>query len=183
MDCIEGYDYSFWISLGTMIIAIAAVVISYISIRYQNISLINSQLTKKAESCNSNLNSNDLSKIPKNNAKFSGILSSIIVAEEILNSKTDSFFLIFCNFQSLIDQFYLQLHTTIRVFLQKGRISKEDIENDNQFDDFESQYQRATEFLKVSIARDKNKIFERLHTRSLKRNKKFRKELKKYSNC
>jgi len=172
---------NFLISIIALIIAIFALFISYKAIRYQIISLLNVQLSDKAKYCNDNLDKNNLSKMPTQIDKFSGILSAIITAEELFNYQfcyKKSIFLWFFDCQSLIDQFYLQLHTTIRVFLQKGQIQESDIDDSFYMDIFQKQYNRATEFLSISIAKDKNRSYEKLHSYSLKRNKKLFKKYK-----
>ncbi|MFA6667665.1 MAG: hypothetical protein WCS51_04890 [Bacilli bacterium] len=168
-------DYNLITSIVAIFIALIALIVSYKATRYQIISLLNAQLADKAKDCNSNLNRNDLSKIPTKNDKVSWIVSSIITAEEIINYQVDhkkSFFMIRYNIQSLIDQFYLQLHTTIRVFLQKGHFDPEDLADYTQFGAIKNQYNRSTEFLSISINKDKNKEFEKLHNHTLERNKK-----------
>lgn len=175
-------DYNFWISIFAIIIAIIALIVSCGATRYQIISLLNAQLADKAKDCNSNLNHENLSKMPIENDKVSWIVSSIITAEEIVNYQVyfkKSCFMKGYNIQSLIDQFYLQLHTTIRKFLQKGHFDSKDLEDNSQFDAINKQYTRSTEFLSISIINDNNKVFEKLHDYTLERNKKLIKRFTK----
>lgn len=169
MKCFYCIDYSLLTSIIPIIVALIAVIIAmfvgFITTRYQIISLLNTQLADKAKDCNSNLNHNDLSKMPKQNDKVSWIVSSIITAEEIINYQlyySKRFFLVGYNIQELIDEFYLQLHTTIRVFFQKERFDSSDLEDKSQFDVIEKQYTRAKEFLLILIKNDENKAFEKL---------------------
>jgi len=185
MKCFCDIDYNLLTSIIVLCIALITLFVSYRAIRYQIISLINVQLADKAKQCNSNLDPKDLSKPPKKNDKVSGTVSSIITAEEIINYQAclkKSIFIRGFDLQSLIDQFYLQLHTTIRVFLQKGQIYENDIENienKEQYDTIKNQYMRSIEFLSISIIKDKSKFFEQLHSYSIKRNKKLVKKIKK----
>jgi len=159
----------------SLIAIIIALFVGYLTTRYQIISLINSQLADKAKECNSNLDKNDLSGMPKSNDKVSWIVSSIITAEEIINYQVSfkrSIFLLGYDIQELIDQFYLQLHTTIRLFLQREKFDVSDLENTWLFEVLRNQYFRSTEFLSISIDNDKNKVFEKFHEYSLRRNKK-----------
>lgn len=176
MKCSSDINYDLLLSIIALIAALIALLLSYKAVHYQIISLLNAQLADKAKDCNSNLEPNDSSRIPKQNDKVSGIVSSIITAEELINYQVclkKSIFSRNLDLQSLIDQFYLQLHTTIRVFLQKGNLDKADIENEEQYKILQTQYNRAIEFLSISIFRDKNKYFELLHSYSLKRNQKL----------
>jgi hypothetical protein len=171
MKCFCDIDYSLVTSIFALIVALLAL---YIPTRYQIVSLINAQLSDKAKECNSNLDPNNLSYIPPQNDKVSGILSAIITAEELLNYKLylkKSPYLIKLDVQSLIDQFYLQLHTTIRLFIQKEKLDTNDITHQNQLEILQNQHKRSKEFLSISISRDNKKIFENLHSLSLKRNK------------
>ena len=179
MKCFCDIDYNLLTSVIALIVALVAIYLSFRALRYQIIALINVQLSDKAKECNNNLDINNMSSIPKRNDKFSGILSSIITAEEILNYQLylkKNIFKRGIDIQSLIDQFYLQLHTTIRVFLQKGEINENDLENNNHLVTFKEQYQRSIDFLADSINKDINKHFEKLHSYSLTKNKKYKKK-------
>lgn len=172
MKCFCEIDYNLVTSIFSLIVAIYAIIYA---IRYQLISLLNAQLSDKAKECNNNLMADNMSKIPTENDKISGIISSIITAEEILNYnvyKVRKNILWKINDQILIDQFYLQLHTTIREFLMKENIEIEDIENANHLTTFQAQFKRSKEFLSESLKKNKEKTFEELHRYSLKRNKK-----------
>ena len=146
------------------------------AIRYQIISLINAQLADKAKECNSNLDLQDLSKPPKSNDKVSGFLSAIITAEELLNYQAHhkkSLFLWKLDTIALIDQFYLQLHTTIREFMKKDTIIEADLKKNSQLDVFKKQFERSKEFLNFAIEKNRNGEFEKLHEYTIKRNNKW----------
>ncbi|MBL7075607.1 hypothetical protein ISS37_10270 [candidate division KSB1 bacterium] len=136
------------------------------ALRYQRVSLLNSQLADKAKECNNNLDPVNLSKPPRRNDKVSGLLSSIITAEELLFYQTHHKKWKISwkpNQESLIDQFYLQLHTTIRVYLEKNSIEEKDLDSSEFMVIFNKQFQRSKEFLARSIEKNKNGEFEKLH--------------------
>jgi len=174
---ITNEDVNLIISILAALVALTALWISVKATIYQIISLLNAQLTEKAKECNNNLDQKDLSRFPSKVDKVSWILSTIITAEEILNfhfSKKHKCFSRIINRQSLIDHFYLQLHTTIRVFLKNDEINVNEIEDGEHFEkDLKLQFKRSTEFLKIYIARDELKCFEKRHDLSLKKNKKY----------
>ena len=72
------------VALLALVIAVISLFVAIKSTKKQTISLIRSQLSEKAYQCNRYLNPQDLSHIPDRIDKVSGILSSIITAEEIL---------------------------------------------------------------------------------------------------
>jgi hypothetical protein len=173
MKCFCEIDYNLLTSVLALFVALVALLVSYMAMRYQIIGLISSQMADKAKECNSNLDPKDYSNIPKNNDKFSGILSAIITCEELLNYEVyhkGSIFLWKLNVDSLVDKFYLQLHTTVRVFVEKQNIQSRDLENDNHLETFNEQFQRTREFLKTSIVKNRNKDFERLRKFTTNRN-------------
>ncbi|WP_426669942.1 hypothetical protein ACPPVU_01610 [Mucilaginibacter sp. McL0603] len=177
MSCSNNIDYNLLSSILALVVAIIALFVGYRAIRYQIISLINAQLADKAKDCNTNLDSNNYGDAPKQLDKISGILSSIITAEELLNYQVNlkkNIFILHLDVQSLIDQFYLQLHTTIRLFLQKEKLEISDIDSsaENILVVLQVQYNKSQEFLSISIKKDNNKVFEQLHSFSLERNKK-----------
>lgn len=141
------------ISLVSLLIAIIAFFVAFSSVRFQIVTLINSQLADRAKMCNEQLTDSNKSYIPKENDKVSGILSSIITAEEILNSYLSSknFFLWKIDSQIIIDHFYLQLHTTVRLFVEKEKLTEKDVNNENQLIIFNQQLDRVKIFLQNSI--------------------------------
>ncbi|MCK9484094.1 MAG: hypothetical protein M0R34_07000 [Candidatus Marinimicrobia bacterium] len=153
-------------SFVAIIIALIALIFSFRAIRFQIISLLNSQLAYKARDCNSNLDSNDLSKMPIKNDKVSWIVSSIITAEEIIfyqKFHKKNVFIRVSDIQSLIDHFYLQLHTTIRVFLKKEIFKEDELSDIIQYEDIKNQYFRCVKFLSCSLQKDKEYKFEEFH--------------------
>ncbi len=159
-------------SKAAVIIAILALIVSFYAVRFQYIAIINSQLADCARRCNEQLTDSNKSYLPKENDKISGVLSGIITAEEILNTYLyeRNLFLLNLNSQRLIDHFYLQLHTTIRVFIEKEEFVASDLSNINLLNEFNMQLKRVNIFLSNSIIKNKNLEFEKLHKLSIKRN-------------
>ena len=95
-------------------ISLLALFISYINVRYQKISLIQKQLANKAKDCNDNIDPITQGLIITNQNK-SKVVSAIITAYSLVERQTKNwlFFPFGYGKQSLIDQFYLQLHTSI----------------------------------------------------------------------
>jgi hypothetical protein len=175
MNCFCEIDYNLLTSIIALLVAVFALIVSYVAIRYQIISLINAQLGDKAKECNGNLSPLDLSKPPRTNDKVSGLLSSIITAEELLNYQVyhkKNIFLWRLDLQSLIDQFYLQLHTTIRVFIEKANIEAGDLDSTNHLAAFQTQFNRSRSFLTLSIKKSVDKEFEVLQKCTEERNRK-----------
>lgn len=173
MKCFCEIDYNLLTSIIALFVACVALFVSYMAMRYQIIGLISTQMADKAKDCNSNLDPLNFSNIPKSNDKFSGLLSAIITCEELINYeiyKQGSIFLWKLDVESLVDKFYLQLHTTVRVFLEKETINSEDLENVDHLQTFQGQFQRAKEFLKTSIIKNQKKEFEKLQNYTTIRN-------------
>lgn len=168
MPCFCNIDYG-------VLIAVLALIVAIISIRCQIISLIQIQLADKARECNKYLDSN--SQIPKESANISGILSSAITARQLLDYQLKSkkyYILIFLNRETLIDQFYLQLHTSIREFLKKHQLQNDEIKTNDSNDPniqavnsaikdtIKSQFQSMKSFLSNSIKKSENGFFDKL---------------------
>ena len=133
-------------------IASLALMVAISSIRYQIISMINMQLADKAKECNNYLDTNAMP--PKSAHKVSGIVSSIITADELLDHhlKFKKYtVLIFLNKQSLLEQFYLQLHTSIREYLKKKSLTDGEINDLSLANQIRSQFARSKEILKNFI--------------------------------
>jgi hypothetical protein len=131
-----------------LIIGFLALIVAISSIRYQIITMINAQLADKAKECNSYLEANAM--VPKSAHKVSGIVSAIITAEELLDEQLNFkkyTILILLNKQSILKQFYLQLHTSIRVYLKKKTLSDAEINDPVLRDQIRAQFMRAKEIL------------------------------------
>ncbi len=105
-----------------IIISAIALFVAFINVRFQMISLIQRQLADKAKDCNDNINSETQQIIDTPQTK-SKIVSSIVTANLLINRLTKSnclFFPFGFGKQSLIDQFYLQLHTSIIEYIIAG---------------------------------------------------------------
>lgn len=166
-------DYNLLTSIIALFVALIALCVSYMTMRYQIIGLISSQMADKAKECNSNVDPLDNSKPPRSNDKLSGLLSAIITCEELINYeiyKRGSIFLWRLNVDWLVDKFYLQLHTTVRVFVEKQNIKSSDLDNDDYLLAFNDQFQRVREFLKTAIIKNQNKDFEKLRKYTTQRN-------------
>jgi len=113
MISLTNQQLSILISIIAVLIASLALIATFVSIRYQLIGLILNQLAQKAIECNSNLN--DENQVPEEADKASGIVTSILKAEEIikLHKRKRPLLLAFLRRKYLVDQFYLQLHTSI----------------------------------------------------------------------
>ena len=157
-----------------LFVAALSLIVSVKAIQYQIIGLLNVQLANKAKECNGNLNPKDLSNMPREDAKVSGIVSSIVTAKEILNSlaycrkckkntkknpKKISFLVGF-DLQRLIDLFYLQLHTTIRVFLKNGKFEEKDFNNKEVYKVINDQLNTSRKFLKIPIDKYKADLLD-----------------------
>ncbi|MDP3929187.1 MAG: hypothetical protein Q8R57_09200 [Bacteroidota bacterium] len=164
-------DFNLITSILAAIIATLALIVSYIAVRFQYVAIINTQLADCASRCNEQLTDSNKNYVPKENDKISGILSGIITAEEILNSYLleRNPFLLNLNSQRIIDHFYLQLHTTIRVYVEKEELESSDLSNSNRLDVFNKQLKRVQGFLGGSITKNKNGEFEKLNKVSIKR--------------
>jgi hypothetical protein len=167
-DCYQT-DYT---SIVALVVAVIALIVGVYAIRYQIIALLSAQLADKAKESNEKLMPGGLSIMPPYEGSISTILSSIITAEEILNYQVykNKYSFLSLNVQSLVDQFYLQLHTTIREFIAKDLSEVENLMFNNQI--LKDQFNRAKEFLSLSIAKNERKIFEAFHAFTVKRNRK-----------
>ncbi len=155
MFCLCEFDHS-------LLIAILAVVATLLCVRYQIFTMINTQLSEKARECNQFLTNNQLSFEAR---KISGIVTSIITAQRLLDHhiKFKKYhILVLINRQSFIDQFYLQLHTTIHDWIKRNEFDKSSIIFENTDSDISvkinneirntiaRQYNDSREFLKDS---------------------------------
>ena len=150
-------NYELIISITAIIIAIIAMFFTYLSFRYQIISMIHSQLSEKAKEANSYLNLK--LEFPTNERhKISLILASIITARQILKFQLKKYCYLNIGkteIQSFIHIFHLQLNTEIRSFI--GNL--EEMDAPNPKDDLYKHHKEAYDFLKVSIKKyDKSSI-------------------------
>jgi hypothetical protein len=105
-------------SFIAVIIAFSAVVFSVAGFQVQ---IILSQLAYKAEECNKYILSETQQIQVEDIPKLSAIVSTIITANQILNINYKIICIIFKSKQSCIDQFYLQLHTSIRELVNSNK--------------------------------------------------------------
>jgi hypothetical protein len=118
-------------SIIGLIVALLALLVAISGVRYQLITMINSQLADKAKECNGNLNSNDQPDWHAN--KLSGLVSSIITTKQLLDSHFENKFLralLLNDKQIFINQFYLQLHTSVIEFLKEKNFNYRSIITD-----------------------------------------------------
>jgi len=110
-----------------LIVSVIAVFISFINFRFQLISLVQKQLTDKANLCNENIDK-ETQRILDTPHNISKIVSSIITAKFLVERLTEKkvrmiFFPFGYGRQSLIDHFYLQLHSSIIDYIMKNTIT------------------------------------------------------------
>jgi len=147
MICFIKNNIELIIVLLAFIVALLAFIVTLTAIRHQIVTLILSQLREKAKESNEYLN--EKLQIDNDLITVSGILSTIITAKQIMNihKKRYSVWLLFYGKQSLIDNFHLQLHTSIRVWIRTI------IYSDFPFSDItiKKQLKESKLFLKKSI--------------------------------
>ncbi|MBN2613208.1 MAG: hypothetical protein JXB00_16765 [Bacteroidales bacterium] len=161
MTSLTSEQLTIFISIIGVLIAALALIATFVSIRYQLIGLILNQLAQKANECNSNLN--DENQVPEEADKASGIVTSIIKAEDIikLHKQKRPLLLAFLRKKYLADQFYLQLHTSIieliftigRFVNIKTKPSPDESVNEQIKIDIQCQLKTAKEFLETSHKR------------------------------
>ena len=106
-------------------ISIVAVVLTSLGVRFQILSMLKNQLANKAAECNKNINQ-ETHAIIENTQNISHVVSLIITGELLVNRvfKSSRFFFPFgYGKQSLMDQFYFQLHTSIVEYIIKNQIT------------------------------------------------------------
>ena len=157
MFCICGFDF-------TLLIALMAAIATLLSVRFQIFTMINTQLSDKAKECNQYLMGN--CQLSMEVHKISGIVSAIITAKQLLNHHLKNkqyHILVGINKQSFIEQFYLQLNTTIQGWIKSNEFDKfslifEKTESESSIrinneikNTIERQYNQSREFLIDSI--------------------------------
>jgi len=105
-----------------IIISIIATIIAYLAARFQILSLLQNQLADKAKECNTNLDPETHMIIIKLQ-NISHVVSTIITTEYLIERVLKQGRLLLIRKQSLIDQFYLQLHTSIIDYIRKNKIT------------------------------------------------------------
>jgi hypothetical protein len=104
-------------------VSLLATFIAYLAVRYQVLSLCQSQVSEKAKECNKNINptTQGVIETPQN---ISHIVSTIITTEQLINRTIGKRFYFLITKASLIDQLYLQLHTSIIDYIIRNTITK-----------------------------------------------------------
>ena len=159
------------------IVGVAALVVVFISIRIQILILIEEILSRKAKEANEALDRrNNEIKMPKLYSNASNIFSSIVTAEEILYSYTRKSYyrLLLIRFDEplLLNTFYLNLNTSIRVELSKSQdVQYYDLTEAEHLSKelpllINQQVIRSKVFLKKQINKNSKKEFEKLHAYS-----------------
>jgi len=115
---------SIFIGCIGIIISCIAVIIAIISYVGQMNILVLNQLSEKAKDCNNLINWSNFEIILRNFQQISNILSVLITAIQLMDYhyKTKWYLRLLTSRQKCLDQFYLQLHTSIRIFV--GRDSE-----------------------------------------------------------
>ncbi len=154
----------------TLLVSFAAVCLAIYAARIQRISIILLQLSEKAKEANSYLD--DYSRISLKEYTISGIVSTLITARQLLrynfyrikNEKRNGrkFILMRLNEQYFIDQFYLQLHTTIREWINKDELNsseKASLSEGNK-NLILNQYRQVKDFFKDSTLNESNQYYD-----------------------
>lgn len=102
-----------------IIISAIAACIALFGLRFQMFSLIKNQLAEKARECNKNIDPETQAIIGKHQ-NISLVVSSIITGKLLIDK---TFFIFPYEKQSLIDQFYLQLHTSIIEYIKANTVT------------------------------------------------------------
>lgn len=158
--------------LATIIVAIMAAGIAFLSARFQAISLLQTQITEKAKECNSNIDpiTHEIILYPQN---ISNVVSAIITTEQLIDKVIKGASFLFLSKQSLIDQFYLQLHTSIIEYIKKNEITPSFEDNIIKYH-IELQLKYCNELFNKSIEKYGNAtpkvITEQLNAYKAKRN-------------
>lgn len=157
-----------WYNLNYgLIVAVIALIGTFAGIRYQILILINTQLSNKAKECNSYLGSNYAVGAVFKPSKISGIVSAIITAQQLLNYhfKYKKYYILFgASKNRAKTQFYLQLHTSIREFLEREELNVAQFEGGSEHGKqvICRQFLMCKEILKNSIKKNKINKFDKL---------------------
>ncbi|TGM58552.1 hypothetical protein [Leptospira adleri] len=106
-----------------VIIGLLALVIAFVSFVGQMMILVLNQLSEKAKDCNNAIAKSNFIILPNDFLQVSNILSSIITAIQLMDYHFNRrwYFKKFISRQQCLDQFYLQLHTSIQIFIGRDR--------------------------------------------------------------
>ncbi|RFM33166.1 hypothetical protein [Chitinophaga silvisoli] len=130
------------VDLVAIFISILALITSYVSIRLQIKSVILTHLSEKAKESNDYLSGliegNEIQAI-------SGIFTALITGRQLLELQCNKYRI--SDRQSLINQFYLQLNTTIRMNLSRDTMS---IKYDTLHVDIQKQIIDSIDFFRAS---------------------------------
>ena len=103
-------------------ISLVATLIAYFAVRYQVLALCQTQISDKAKECNKNINI-ETQRIIETSHNISHVVSTIITTEQLVNRIIGKRFYLFITKASLIEQLYLQLHTSIIEYIIKNTIT------------------------------------------------------------
>jgi hypothetical protein len=109
--------------LLAIFISFLAIVMAYFAVRYQVLSLCQSQISDKAKDCNKNID-NATQRIIETPQNISHVVSTIITTEQLIDRIIGKRVYLFITKASLIEQLYLQLHTSIIEYIKKNTITE-----------------------------------------------------------
>ncbi len=100
-------------------LAFLTILVAFITFINQTEILILNQLSEKSKECNESISQTQFQVIPNNLIQNTNILSAIITAIQLLdyNLNRKWYLKLFISRESCLDQFYLQLHTSIRNYI------------------------------------------------------------------
>lgn len=158
-------DNTYSVAVVSLLISLVSVIITYVAARFQVKQLLSSQLSERANTANRFIGRNN--DMPKDHGELTALVAAIITAEEILyfnlySKRKSVWFLI--SPQHLIDEFYLQLHTSIRRDLAEFPLS-------TQENYLQEQWNRCKRFLAKSILKNKNQEYHKLQYHSQQNNR------------
>jgi len=112
-----------YVSILAAIIAFIAVGIGFITLRFSIYSNIQNLLSEKAKDCNKYILI-DKHNLIETEGNISAVVTNIVFAKELLKVNYRSYLLVLWGLgrQALKDQFYLQLHTSIIVFIKNKKL-------------------------------------------------------------
>ena len=151
MDCFCEIDYEKVTAWVAIFIALLSV---YLSIRFHLIAIIYTQINIKAAECNSYIDKQNPEKLPQNEGQLSGIVSSIITMNELLDIELECKSFLLISKLKILRVFHLQLHTTMRSLL---KLESDDnrIKQFMQNPDIEEQFSNCKRILNDQIEADK----------------------------
>jgi len=119
-------ELNLFVAIVTLIVASASVVIGLFCFKYQYVSLILSQSLAKANECNDWLPKDFYLVSFNDKTLISNILTSSIVAIQLIDFHLEEykFLRFFYDREKFIQQLFLMLHTSIRLFYKKDLESR-----------------------------------------------------------